>query len=144
MMVSVCLMTRPQEIKADISESVWQNYNGEIVFYDEPSECFIYQTMDVKKTSSVFLPDDRDRVFKDQKDIDPTDGLHGGSHFYVGGNLTVMCMWMQVRYLLTRKWSYDGKQREYIIVPLSQYDSTKKKSMTPKMRRETMSGSQLI
>ena len=32
MMVSVCLMTRPQEIKADISESVWQNYNGEIVF----------------------------------------------------------------------------------------------------------------
>ena len=54
MMVSVCLMTRPQEIKADISESVWQNYNGEIVFYDEPSECFIYQTMDVKKTSSVF------------------------------------------------------------------------------------------
>lgn len=88
------------------------------------------------------LPDDRDRVFKDQKDIDPTDGLHGGSHFYVGesdGHVYVDAGTIPVN----QKWSYDGKQREYIIVPLSQYDSTKK-SMTPKMRRETMSGSQLI
>ena len=84
MMVSVCLMTRPQEIKADISESVWQNYNGEIVFYDEPSECFIYQTMDVKKTSSVFYRTIGIEFSRIKKDVDPTDGLHGGSHFYVG------------------------------------------------------------
>ena len=84
MMVSVCLMTRPQDIRADISESVWQNYNGEIVFYDEPSECFIYQTMDVKKTSSVFYRTIGIEFSRIKKDVDPTDGLHGGSHFYVG------------------------------------------------------------
>ena len=54
MFLSVCLICTPKNVKAEISESVWQNYNGEIVFYDEASECFIYQTMDVKKTSSVF------------------------------------------------------------------------------------------
>jgi hypothetical protein len=125
MMVSVCLMTRPQEIKADISESVWQNYNGEIVFYDEPSECFIYQTMDVKKTSSVFYRTIGIEFSRIKKDIDPTDGLHGGSHFYVGesdGHVYVDAGTIPVN----QKWSYDGKQREYIIVPLSQYDSTKK------------------
>lgn len=125
MMVSVCLMTRPQDIRADISESVWQNYNGEIVFYDEPSECFIYQTMDVKKTSSVFYRTIGIEFSRIKKDVDPTDGLHGGSHFYVGesdGHVYVDAGTLPVN----QKWSYDGKQREYIIVPLSQYDSTKK------------------
>lgn len=125
MMVSVCLMTRPQEIKADISESVWQNYNGEIVFYDEPSECFIYQTMDVKKTSSVFYRTIGIEFSRIKKDVDPTDGLHGGSHFYVGesdGHVYVDASTVSIN----QKWSYNGEQREYIIVPLADLDSTKK------------------
>lgn len=75
--------------------------NGEIVFYDEPSECFIYQTMDVKKTSSVFYRTIGIEFSRIKKDVDPTDGLHGGSHFMYG-NQTDMCMWMQVRYQSTR------------------------------------------
>lgn len=125
MMVSVCLMTRPQEIKADISESVWQNYNGEIVFYDEPSECFIYQTMDVKKTSSVFyrtIGIEFSRIKKTS--IRQTDCT--AVRFLCRGIGMAMYMWMHLTVSINQKWSYNGEQREYIIVPLADLDSTKK------------------
>lgn len=105
--------------------------NGEIVFYDEPSECFIYQIMDVKKTSSVFYRTIGIEFSRFKKDVDPTDGLHDGSHFYVGesdGHVYVDAGSISVN----QKWTYNGKQREYIIVTLSQYDSTKIQIKTEK------------
>lgn len=40
--------------------------------------------MDVKKTSSVFYRTIGIEFSRIKKDVDPTDGLHNGSHFYVG------------------------------------------------------------
>lgn len=87
--------------------------------------------MDVKKTSSVFYRTIGIEFSRFKKDVDPTDGLHDGSHFYVGesdGHVYVDAGSISVN----QKWTYNGKQREYIIVTLSQYDSTKIQIKTEK------------
>lgn len=124
MVISVFLISSQQDIKADVSESVWQNYNGEIVFYDELSDSLIYQTTDNLKSSNTFYRTIGLEFSRILPNVDPSNG-YGGSQFNTkeqDGHVYVDATSVSIN----QQWSYDGKQRQYTIVPLSMLDADKK------------------
>ena len=79
MALTICMINPPDNVSAaDVSESIWQNYSGETIYYDPDSDNLIYQTYDNLKSSSTFYRTIGIEFSRISPDVDPTDGVHGG------------------------------------------------------------------
>lgn len=96
---------------------LFNSYSG-MIWYDEGSDSFIYQTRDVRRVSGTFYHTLGLELSRIKADVNPYETTYNNDifnpltaddpHYYVDASTTS----------LNSGWTYNGMQREYVIIPL--------------------------
>lgn len=113
---AISIMGTTEVYATETSSSIYNTYRGDLIFFDEREGVYVYQTTDVKKTSSTFYRTLGIELSRINRGVNPMDEVHSCAetlsendpHYYADVNTIP----------LNSQWSRNGKQRQYVIINL--------------------------